>query len=52
MKKCSKCGEINPLCEFHKRNDRKTTLCEECHNKAHIEIGCRYVDLQCKIKGR
>jgi len=28
--------------------DMCITLCKECHKEAHGELGCRYVDLQCK----
>ena len=27
--------------------DACITLCEKCHNEAHYEIGCRYIDLKC-----
>lgn len=28
--------------------DNCITLCKNCHKKAHKEMGCRYVDMQCK----
>lgn len=46
-KRCSKCGEIKPLSEFNRRNDRKsgfTSACKDCNRKMCHQYGLRNSD--------
>jgi 5-methylcytosine-specific restriction endonuclease McrA len=61
---CVKCGKSKFETELHCHHitgkvvnpiesldmDNCVTFCKKCHLLAHKEKGCRYVDLQCKIK--
>lgn len=40
MKRCPKCGEVKPLCEFHKdkyKKDGHKSRCADCCRKDRVE---------------
>ena len=59
---CQKCGKTIKEAQLHCHHikgyaqnkilandvDNCITLCKDCHKLVHKQIGCRYVDLQCK----
>ena len=54
IKKCSKCGKIKLLNEFHKRSDRKNGIrpeCKECFNKKRRENYLKHPQFEILVEG-
>lgn len=57
---CQKCNKVDVELHCHHFEgiminpiesadiDMCITLCVRCHKEAHLDIGCRYIDLSCK----